>query len=322
MPLPAALGAVSFPILERIPIVGDVAVSPHGIGIATGFLVGAVLMLRRADKRGLGHVYVPDIHETVQTLLTRAAVGAILGARVFYVLTHWELYAGNPLDVVRIWEGGLSFLGGLAGAILLAMPAALGRDLRMRQLLDSAAPGVAAGLIIGRFGDLIIGDHIGPPTDFALGWRCTGDYWVRATNSFGYVPPGPYPAGADPAPSAGCFDTVVHQTALYDFLAAAVVLGVLLWLERRPRWDGFFVAAFVYVYGALRFVSEFVRPDKWIGGLTGSQHAVLAAVVATTAYLWWRRPWREPAWAWDLEFDHPWLTPPASQEPATPAGRP
>lgn len=312
------LGALSFPILERIPIVGDLALSPHGIGIAAGFLVGALVMMRRAERRGLGHLYVPDIRATVQDLLVRGAIGAIIGARLFFVLTHLDLYADDPLAALRIWEGGLTLLGGVAGGVLLALPAVVGGGLRARQLLDSAVPGVAAGIVIGRLGDLAIGDHIGPPTDFALGWRCTGNYWERATNSFGYVPPQPYPEGAADLPTAGCFDTVVHQTALYDFATAGVVLLLLLSLERRARWDGFFLAAFVYGYGVLRFLTDFVREDRRLLGLTGSQYTVLAAVLAMSLYLWWRKPWREDSWAWDLEFDHPWLRPPREEDAATP----
>ncbi len=304
------LPAIPFPILERIPIVGDVAISPHGIGIALGFLLGAMLAMPRWRRRGLGHRYVADIPETMQDLLVWAALGAVVGARLFYVLTHLgDGYLQDPLSILAVYEGGLSFLGGLAGAILVVLPAVVRRRYRARQMLDAAAPGVALGLVVGRTGDLIIGEHLGPPTDFVLGWRCTGSWWTEATNSLGYSPPRPYPVGADP--TQGCFQTAVHQTALYDWLTAGVVLAVLLWLERRPRWDGFFVAVFVYLYGGIRFVSEFVRPDKFVLGLTGSQWALLAGMAAMTVYLWWRRPWDERRWAWDLEFDHPWLTPPA-----------
>ena len=109
------LSAISFPILERIPLFGDVAISPHGIGIAVGFLLGAKIMLPRAQKRGLGHHYVEDIPEVVQNLLVRAAIGAIVGARLFFVLTHLDIYGSEPLRILAVWEGGLTFLGGLDG---------------------------------------------------------------------------------------------------------------------------------------------------------------------------------------------------------------
>lgn len=308
------IGAISWPILERIPLGGEFAVSPHGIGIAVGFAVGAWLMIRRAEKRGLGHTYIEDISDEIQQMLGRAAIGAILGARLGYVLTHLDVYGQDPIAILRVWEGGLTFLGGVVGAVGLALPWGIKRGYRGWQAMDSAMPGIAAGLAIGRIGDLMIGDHVGAPTNFALGWRCKGDYWTSATNSFGFNAPDAYPlslpvpTGAD-LPTVGCFDTVVHQTALYDLLAALFVLLLLLWLERQPRFDGFFVAAWIYGYGVVRFVGDFARQDRRFLGLTGSQYALMAAVAVVTVWLVRRRPWRDRPWAWDLEFAHPWLSP-------------
>ena len=310
----ALLGAISFPILERIPLFGDLAISPHGIGIAVGFLLGAILFTQRAQKRGLGHLEVANIPAAVQDILTRAAVGAIIGARLFYVVTHLDQFSGEPLRAFAAWEGGLTFLGGIAGAVLVTIPHARKRGYRITMLLDSAAPGIALGLAVGRVGDLLIGDHIGSPTDFPLAWRCTGNYWLRDTNGFGLTEPLSYPFALD-APTAGCFDVAVHHTALYDFGATLLVLFALLLLERRPRFDGFFVASWVYLYGALRFASDFARQDRvWIG-LTGSQWAIVATCSLVTGYLAIRRPWEHLRWAWDLEFDHPWIVPPPDAGP-------
>lgn len=308
MNIAALVGVISFPILERIPLFGDVAISPHGLGIAIGFGLGAIMMVRRAEKRGLGHLYVPNISEAVQELLTRAAVGAILGARFFYVLTHLDQFEGEWIRVLYAWEGGLTFLGGVTGAVLLSIPFARKRNWRMTMLLDSAAPGIALGLAVGRVGDLLIGDHIGAPTNFALAWRCTGNYWTRATNSFGQIAPLPYPTGGA-APTAGCFDVAVHHTALYDFGAAVIVLVVLLLMERRRWFDGAFIAAWVGVYGVLRITSDFARNDRTWAGLTGSQWSLVGAIVAVAAVLLLRRPWQRSDWAWDRVFVHPWHNP-------------
>jgi phosphatidylglycerol:prolipoprotein diacylglycerol transferase len=304
------LATISFPILERIPLFGDAAVSPHGIGIALGFLIGARLLVTRVRKRGLGHTYVPDLDEAVQSLLVRAALGAVLGARLFFVLNNLDVYADDPLAIVRVWEGGLTFLGGVAGAIILVLPAIRRQGLRPMQALDSAAPGLALGLAVGRTGDLVIGDHIGAPTDFVLGWRCTGNYWDQATNGFAFNPALPYPSGAASLPTQGCFDAAVHQTAMYDFLAAGIVFLLLVAYERRPRWDGFFVATWVFGYGFLRFLSDFAREDRRVLGLTGSQYAILATMLAVLVWILVRKPWERTPWAWDLRFEHPWLEPP------------
>ncbi len=304
------LAALSWPIISRIPLGGDLAVSPHGIGVALGFVLGAWMLIRRSQKRGLGHHHVPDISDAVQQLLGRVALGAIVGARLFYVLTHLDQFASDPLQALAIWEGGLTFLGGVAGGVIVAMPWAIRQGWRPVQVLDSAMPGLAAGLVVGRVGDLMIGDHIGAPTNFALGWRCTGDF--NSVSSLWGRTPGSYQAAVDALgtqPTVGCYDTVVHQTALYDFGAALFVLLLLLAFERRPRFDGFFVAAW-----GVRFVGDFAREDRRLFGLTGSQYALLAAAVAVTVWLVRARPWQSRPWAWDREFEHPWLFPPEDEE--------
>ncbi len=296
------LAELRWPILERIPLVGDLAVSPHGISIALGFLAGAQLMLRRAERRGVARRDVPDVAEIVQSLVTRAAVGAIVGARFFYVVTRLEAFP-DPLSWLRVWEGGLSLLGGIAGAVLAGVPYARSRRLSVPLLLDSVAPGLALGIFIGRIGDLVIGEHLGGPTTFLLGWRCTGAVGE---------PGAPYPfPGAGPGTAQGCFDAVLHQTALYDFLAAGLVLAALLAFERRPRFDGFFLVAFTVLYGGARFVSDFARDaDKdLVGQLTGSQVAALAAIAASLLWVALARPSRRRPYAWSPPaFAHPWRT--------------
>ena len=291
------LAALAWPILERIPLFGDAAISPHGIFVALGFLAGAQLLLAQAKRRGVARRPVAGVEELVQSLLTRAALGAIVGARFFFVVTRLDEYP-DPLSWFRVWEGGLSLLGGIAGAVLAGIPYARRRGLSIVLLLDSVAPGLALGIAAGRIGDLIIGEHLGGRTTFPLGWRCTGD--LRD-------PLAPYPW---PGPQVqGCFDAVLHQTALYDMLAGAVVLAALLLLARRARPDGTFVAAFVLLYGSGRFLSDFAREaDRdMVGTLTGSQLAALGAIAAVV--VWWllRRPARRVPWAWDPpEFPHGW----------------
>lgn len=310
------LAALTWPILERIHLVDDFAVSPHGIGIAAGVLAGAQVMLRRAQRRGIARrpVSRSEIAEVVQALMTRAVIGGILGARLFYVLTHLELFP-DPLSWLRIWEGGLSLLGGVTGAVLAGLPYAWRRRLSVALLLDSVAPGLALGIVIGRIGDLIIGEHLGGRTDFFLGWRCAGAVGDPAA---------PYPW---PGPRLqGCFDVPVHQTALYDFLAAGVVFAVLLLAERKPRFDGFFTAAFVVLYGAGRFLTDFARTaDKdLIGTLTGSQVTVPLAIAATLLWMVISRPHQRPSWAWTPpSFNHGWVStdepsppPPVDDQPA------
>ena len=303
------LAELRWPILERIPVFGDFQLSPHGITIAIGFLLGAQVLLGRAQRRGVARRHVKDIDLHVQAILTRVALGAIVGARLFYVVTRLDQFP-DPLGWFRIWEGGLSLLGGIAGGIIAAIPYVRRRRLSVPLLLDSAAPGLALGIFIGRIGDLVIGEHLGGRTDFFLGWRCTGA--LRD-------PGAPYPfPGPSTATVQGCFDTAVHQTALYDFLAGGIVFFALILLERRPRFDGFFLLTFAVLYGAGRFLTDFARAaDKdLLGPLTGSQLTAAGAILAAGLWVAIRRPDRRVPYAWNPpEFDHPW-TAPATEDAA------
>ena len=142
---------------------------------------------------------------------------------------------------------------------------------------------------------------------FFLGWQCTGAIGD---------PTAPHPW---PGPTAqGCFDATLHQTAPYDFLAAGLVFAVLLLLERRPRFDGFVIAAFVLLYGGGRFVSDFARAaDRGlVGTLTGSQVTVVLAITSVLAWVAVTRPDRRLPWAWSPpDFSHGWGAAGAVEDP-------
>jgi len=259
--------AISYHPIVRIHL-GPLSISPHGIGIAVGFLIGARLMVPAAERKGI-------TAEQVYALLTRAAIGAVIGARLAYVANHLSDY-GSILDALKVWKGGISLLGGIFGAIALALPKMRSERLSFWKVMDAAAPGIALGIIIGRIGDLIVADHLGKTTDFFLGYKC------------------PYVQTASPCIPG----TVVHQTALYDFFDTIVLLGALLRLRQRDRYDGFLIVVFGAWYGAMRVVEDFLREDVRHFGLTGSQWTALVTVAVCLWALFFLR--RTPEWGrWD-----------------------
>jgi phosphatidylglycerol---prolipoprotein diacylglyceryl transferase len=319
------LAVIGWPVLDRIRL-GPVAVSPHGIGIAVGYLAGAWWMVREGRKRGLDD-------EKVGSLLLWALVGAIVGARFFYVIGHLEDY-DSFRDMIAIWEGGISLVGGIFGAVALAYPIMRRYGYRFLQVMDSAAIGLAFGIMIGRIGDLVIGDHLGKPTDFFLGWAYRGGILPGPWRE---IAPGQWQApleggysetlsregtqlfhgGPDPVlQGAG-----VHQTALYDLFIAGALFLFLLWLNRRPRREGILIATFAIWYGAGRIVTDFLRIDKtWALGLTGSQWASVA-VIAVSLLLLLRFALRPLEREEVAEPDGPGKSraglPPKDQEPST-----
>lgn len=258
--------------------IGGLSVSPHGIGIAIGYLVGAQLMVRRARKLG------GPPENDIWNALFYALIGAIVGARLGYVLGHFsEVTDGGDdlLGVFKVYEGGISLLGGITGAVLLALPYAIRRKMGFWRSTDLAAPGLALGIVIGRIGDLVIGDHLGDPTTFALGWRCTGETGGAAPASAETY----HRLAESSPPSLGCFDVVLHQTALYDFFSTLLLLGVLLYVGRTMRTTGLLTLLFVAWYGSMRVITDFLRVDKRYLGLTGSQLLALSVVLVSLYFL-------------------------------------
>jgi phosphatidylglycerol:prolipoprotein diacylglycerol transferase len=268
---------LAWEILSRIDL-GPLAISPHGIGIAVGYLVGAQIMVARARGRG-----GPDEND-LWNVVFYALIGAIVGARVGYVLGHWSQVTDGGSDllgIVRVWEGGISLLGGITGGTLGALPYVLRRRMGFWRMMDLVVPGLATGIVIGRIGDLVIGDHLGKPTALPWGWRCLGEV--------GGTPPAPasvYRLAFEQGnpPSLGCFDLALHQTALYDFASTLLLLGVLVVVDRRGHRLGFPTLVFGVWYGTMRVITDFLRVDRRYFGLTGSQLLALG-VVAVSLFL-------------------------------------
>jgi phosphatidylglycerol:prolipoprotein diacylglycerol transferase len=286
------LAAFTYEPIVHVEI-GPLNISPHGVGIAVGFLLGAKLMLPEAERKGISE-------DAVYTILIRAAIGSLIGARLAYVVNHLGDYGDDPLGVFKVWEGGISLLGGIFGAILLALPVARKLGIHAWRLLDSAAPGIAMGILIGRTGDLIVADHLGKPAarNFLLGYECVPQYDTASP----------------------CLGDVVHQPHLYDLFFVTILLFLLLWLRRRsairPQYDGFQILVFGACYGVARFIEDFFRIDETHGtGLTGSQWSSVATTLLCTAWLVFVR--RTPGWGhWSGADEAPPRLTAAEGEPA------
>lgn len=249
-------------LLRYTPIVewhlGPLSISPHGLGTAIGFMAGARLLLVTTRRLGIAD-------QIVYAALTRGAIGALIGARLAYVANHLGSY-DSPLEWFAIWNGGISLLGGIAGGLALGLPTIRRAGVPLWPVLDGVAPGLALGIAIGRVGDLVVADHLGKPTRFALGFVC--------------------PSADTASPCVAPIGQAVHQPALYDLLAATAILGLLLVLRRHPpRYQGYLALLFGVLYGSARFTEDFFRIDETHGtGLSGSQWTTVT-VVAVCAWL-------------------------------------
>lgn len=271
MSLHAVLAYLSYDPIVRV---GGL-VSPHGIGIGVGFLVGGRVMLRRASERGIDE-------EHVYGILFRALIGAIVGARLFWVISHPSEAMGQDgwLGLFMIWRGGLTLLGGIAGAVIASTPYVFRRRLDVWRVFDAAAFGLPLGIFIGRMGDLIVGDHLGTPTSFFLGYQCgTAETAVRCQ-------PG----------------AILSQPAFYDLASLVLLMALMYWLGSRTakRYDGFFALVFTVWYAAGRVVEDVYRSrdvDKVLfANLTASQvTSIVVGLLALYVLVFLRHTPRLPA---------------------------
>lgn len=234
---------------------------PHGVFIALGFLLGSWLMVRQARKRGYDG-------EAIWTLLTWVLVGSLVGMRVAWLAGHLDTVA-SPLDLVAVWRGGMSLFGGIAGGVVAGVFSARRQGVRALPLIDLAAPWLALGIVIGRFSDLIIGDHLGKPTGLPWGFKYAG------TSAPGTPPE---------------IGTVVHPVALYDLMSTLILMVVLVAFLRRERTAGSAAVLFALWYTTGRLAFDFLRVDPVRAlGMTGTQLASVAVILGVGGWLLARR---------------------------------
>jgi phosphatidylglycerol:prolipoprotein diacylglycerol transferase len=218
--------------------------------------------VRRAARRGRLPLAPEDADALLGALVLGVVGGARLGYAVFYNLPH---FAANPLRLFALWEGGMSFHGGLAGAALGAWWFARGRGVSLLAAGDVLALAAPLGLFFGRLANFVNGELYG---------RVSSVPWAMV-----------FP-GAGPLPR--------HPSQLYEAFLEGPILWVLVWWAGRSPGSpqGLRCGAFVAGYGVLRFLVELTRePDAHLGLVLGglSMGQVLSAAMALAGgWLLWR----------------------------------
>ena len=274
---------------------GPVRVHWYGIMYLLGFGIAWWLGRRRIRAGRL-----PGVNEEAfGDLLFYGILGVILGGRIGYVLFYaLDAFLANPLSLFKVWEGGMSFHGGLLGVVAAAWWWSRKHRLHLMDTVDFVAPLVPPGLGLGRLGNYIGGELWG---------RFTGRDW-------GVVFPasdlGPYTGlpmeQLRQLHASGALDPFArHPSQLYQAaLEGLVMFCVLWWYSRRPRPRYAVAGLFALLYGCFRFLVEFVRvPDAQLGylafgWLTMGQLLSLPLIVLGLAWLgWWsrRQPVVQPA---------------------------
>ena len=270
---------LTFPHIDPVAFrIGPISIHWYALMYLLAFAVGYLLLRLRLRHQPYARITdpAPWTRENIEDLLFVAIAGVIVGGRLGYCLFYKPLhYLTHPLDIVKLWEGGMSFHG---GAIGVAVGLWLYSRIKKRPFLevtDLLVPAAPTGLAAGRLGNFINGELWGRPADPSLPWAMV------------------FP-GAGPEPR--------HPSQLYQFAGEGLLLALLLWLyARKERARGQVSAVFLIGYGVFRFLAEFFRePDDFLGtlglGLSMGQWLSLPMIAAGIVLWWWagRRGVRPP----------------------------
>ena len=250
------------PQIDPVAIaIGPLAVRWYGLMYLIAFGIAFLLAHSRIKQGKSGNISLAVFDD----LFFFCVLGVVLGGRLGYVLFYKPgYYVSHPLEILAVWQGGMSFHGGFLGVLLAMLYIARKYQTRSLVLTDFIAPLIPPGLAAGRMGNFINGELWGRTTDVAWGMVFRG---------------------AGPLPR--------HPSQIYQFALEGVLLFVILWLySAKPRPTGAVSAMFLIGYGVLRFGAEFYRePDDFLGllafNLSMGQWLSLPMILAGIAMLAW-----------------------------------
>ena len=234
--------AIIHPQFDPIAItIGPVAVHWYGLMYLMAFaqfLLLGNLRLKQEHIKSTGLTY-----KDLEDILFAGVAGVILGGRLGYIIFYMPgHYLANPLDIFKVWEGGMSFHGGFLGVLVAMWWSARKYQRSFFEITDLIAPLIPVGLAFGRLGNFINGELWGRPTDlpWAMIYPQAGDLLAR------------------------------HPSQIYQLAGEGLCLGLILWwYASSPRKLAQVSGVFLLGYGVFRFLAEFARePDNFLGLLS------------------------------------------------------
>jgi phosphatidylglycerol:prolipoprotein diacylglycerol transferase len=242
---------LTYPDIDPVAVtLGPLQVHWYGLMYLVGFAIAWALGRWRASKPGSQWTGA-----MVDDVMFYCILGVIAGGRLGYMLFYGlDQILANPLNLFRVWEGGMSFHGGLIGVCVAMWVFGRRHGLHFFQVADFMAPMVPPGLFFGRIGNFINGELWGHRTQVPWGMQLPCDR---------------FPAQCADQPAGALLSPPVHASQLYEAGLEGLVLFLVLWtFTSRPRPMMASSGLFLLLYGTFRFVVELVRlPDAHIGYL-------------------------------------------------------
>ena len=235
---------------------GSLKIYAYGVFVAVGFLAAIWVSGREVARQGIDREKFLDMGFWV-------VLSAIVGARLFHVVVYWRNYAADPVEILKLWNGGLVFYGGFLAAVAACLAYLRRNRIPFLPVADASAIGIPLGLAFGRIGCTMAGCCFGKPCD--LPWAVTF---------------------SDPA-SLAPLHVPLHPTQIYESMAGFAIFGILYATRDRFRTPGVRFWTMLILYGAARSFLEIFRddPSGFLGPLSESQVVSAVLIVYAVASL-------------------------------------
>ncbi|HEY7295089.1 MAG TPA: prolipoprotein diacylglyceryl transferase [Dehalococcoidia bacterium] len=259
---------ININIDPNIGTFGPFQITWHGVFTAVGIAVAVIVVAYFARRRNLQE-------DDIYNIALWAVPGGIIGARLLYVIEHFDTFKNDIGGILSVNEGGISIYGGIIGGALVGFAYARWKHLAIRRISDAAALGLALGLAVGRIGDFINGEH-----------------WATATSlPWGFCYTNPNTLNGDPNTNTAAIcgsisqhplnPPAVHPVAgVYEPLTLLVIFGILWYLYRRLRVAGYVFWVFVLLYALMRFAFAPLRLNETKAGQISVPQIIALGTVA------------------------------------------
>ena len=237
--------------------------SLYGLIVGIAIAVGLWLVEKRADQEKISSTHVESVG-------TWAVVGGLIGARVWHVITNFVFYAHDLIQILKVWNGGLSILGAIAGGVLGVMLAVRisKYQISAKQMLDLSVFGLPFGQAIGRLGNFVNQELYGWPTDLPWGM------YIKPENRLPQFAPYEF----------------FHPLFAYEMIATGTFGIWIWWFASKLKWQigsGDFFALYILYYAVVRSMLDLLRPDKaLIANTTIGINQLVLVTVALVVVAW------------------------------------